>query len=66
MPEKTVEELKKELSELQKKYSDAYEEKENYKRQTYSLEIDISNLKNEKNKLLEIIANLSKGIAERK
>lgn len=66
MPEKTVDELKAEIEKLNKKYSDVYEEKENFRRQTYLFEVDISNLKKEKDQLLEIIGNLSEGIAGRK
>lgn len=66
MPEKTVDELKEEIENLNKKYSTIYEEKENLRRNTYHLESDISRLENEKQKLLEIIGNLSEGIARRK
>lgn len=61
--EKSVEELKAEIANLQKQVSELSDKNDKLQRENYSLDREVRDLESEKGKLLVIIDNLSKGFA---
>jgi len=61
--EKSVEELKTEIATLQNRVSELSDKNDKLQTENYSLGSEVRNLQKEKDKLLAIIENLSKGLA---
>ncbi len=61
--EKTVEELRAEIEKLQKQVSELSDKNDKLRNENYSLDNAVRDLEKEKDKLLAIIDNLSKGFA---